>query len=273
MKRPGFNPQMPARRIPASATIPAKGGNIARTQPFGRKQALFNAKAALYAQYNVLPTPGFLRVELNMNGAQSNLPFQILQGQNQQQNPTERRLKLNDTFTVADIAFYLGTYTQAGATPTPAELSSMRLRTFPNPYPGGAYDGLNDRHYAIYNGFMTLRIDQTVFIDSFPMQSFYRVGTGQEAYGVGGAGNNQIFADEFGLSFYGKNEMLPSIELNGKANIDMSITLPNSTNVSAAAGFGNTAVFYLLGFLNQGGADVQKKVDEELSRMASRMGL
>jgi hypothetical protein len=261
------------RRIPGKATIPAANGNIARVQPFGRKQALYNLKAALYAKYNVLTTPGYLRVELNLTGSQSTLPFQVLQGQNQSQNVTERRLKLNDSFTVADFAFYLGTYAMIGATPTNAELAAMRLRTFPNPYTAGPYAGTNDRHLAIYNGYMQLRIDQTVFIDSYPMEAFYRVGTAQQAYGVGGAGNNQIAMDEFGLGFYGKNEMLPTIELNGKANIDMNITLPVSTNVAAAAGFGNTAVFYLLGFLNQGGADVQKQVDQELEQMARKMGV
>jgi hypothetical protein len=173
---------------------------------------------------------------------------------------TERRLKLNDTFTITDISFYLGAGNSGllGATPTPAEYSVQSLNTFPNPNVP-AFAANYDELEALYNGFLSLRIDTTTFLDSIPMKQFYRVATSQ--FGVGSAtAAIAVQANEWPLSMYGRTELLPTIELNGQSNIEWSITLPNATNLSPTSGKFTNMVLILQGFLNQGAATVQRKV-------------
>jgi hypothetical protein len=62
---------------------------------------------------------------------------------------------------------------------------------------------------------------------------------------------------------YGRTELLPTIELNGQANIEWSITLPTTIPYTQVAGFTN-AVIILDGFLNQGAATVQRQIQRRL---------
>ena len=64
---------------------------------------------------------------------------------------------------------------------------------------------------------------------------------------------------------YGRTELLPTIELNGQANIEFSINLPNATDCSGAttSHFCNM-VLVLQGFLNQGAATVQRSIQQKL---------
>ena len=244
--------------------INAQGGNIIPAKAFSRKQAVFNEKAALYASQGVITTPGYLRLETlaPYNTATSSISFNTLDTSGTK-TCTERRLKLNDTFTITDISFYLGAGSNAAnGSPTPAEYSVQSLNTFPNPnVPSFAanYDELE----ALYNGFISLRVDTTTFLDSIPMKQFYRVATSQ--FGVGSAtAAIAIQANEWPLSMYGRTELLPTIELNGQSNIEWSITLPNATNLSPTTGKYTNVVLILQGFLNQGASTVQRKVAQRL---------
>ena len=173
-------------------------------------------------------------------------------------------MKLNDTFTITDISFYLGAGSSGllGATPTAAEYSVQSLNTFPNPNVP-AFVANYDELEALYNGFLSLRIDTTTFLDSIPMKQFYRVATSQ--FGVGSAtAAIAVQANEWPLSMYGRTELLPTIELNGQSNIEWSITLPNATNLSPTSGKFTNMVLILQGFLNQGAAQVQRNVQQRL---------
>lgn len=244
--------------------IDAQGGDILPAKAFSRKQAVFNEKAALYASQGVITTPGYLRLETlaPYNTATSSITFNTLDTSGTK-TCTERRLKLNDTFTITDISFYLGAglNTTNGA-PTAAEYSVQSLNTFPNPnVPSFAanYDELE----SLYNGFLSLRVDTTTFLDSIPMKQFYRVATSQ--FGVGSAtAAIAVQANEWPLSMYGRTELLPTIELNGQSNIEWSITLPNATNLSPTTGKYTNMVLILQGFLNQGASTVQRKVQARL---------
>ena len=246
--------------------IDAQGGNIIPAKAFSRKQAVFNEKAALYASQGVITTPGYLRLETlaPYNTATSSISFNTLDTSGTK-TCTERRLKLNDTFTITDISFYLGSgLNTVNGAPTAAEYSVQALNTFPNPnVPSFAANF--DELEALYNGFLSLRVDTTTFLDSIPMKQFYRVATSQ--FGVGSATAAQaIQANEWPLSMYGRTELLPTIELNGQSNIEWSITLPNATNLSPAATTGKftNMVLILQGFLNQGASTVQRKVAQRL---------
>lgn len=247
--------------------VPALGGDIVTAKAFSRKQAVFNEKAQQYARQGVITTPGYLRLETGQitTGALSQFTFNTLDTSGTKTS-TERRLKLSDTFTITDISFYIGAFSKAGTTVTPEEYSKQRMFTYPNPNYAG-FNGKDDELEVLYNGYLSLRIDTTTFLDSVPMRQFYRVGTSQAGTGANGGTaptNLPIGRDEFPLSMYGRTELLPTIELNGQANIEWSITLPNATDCSAAANYFTNLVLICQGFLNQGAASVQRQVQRRL---------
>jgi hypothetical protein len=257
-------------RVQASR-IKAQGGDIVAAQPFSRRQAVFNSKASEYAGQGVITTPGYLRLEQlvatsNVATTLSQINFNTLDTSGVKL-ATERRLKLADTFTITDISFYLGTggSTVIGA-PTPAEQASERLNTFPNA--GVAAIGIagGNSLEAIYNGFLSLRVDTTTFLDSIPMRQFYRVGdvaTGVAQSTGAAAGAGFINQSSWPLSMFGRSELLPTIELNGQSNIEFGITLPTTVGYTQVIGF-CTAVIILNGFLNQGAATVQRNIQRRL---------
>jgi hypothetical protein len=255
-----------SRRLtaPGGGRIKAMGGDIVAAKAFSRKQAVFNEKASQYAQTGVITTPGYLRLEtlLPATGAISTINFNTLDTSGVKL-PTERRLKLADTFTITDIAFYLGTGSAAtvGA-PTASEQSVERLNTFPN-QSVTAIGANTAALQAVYNGFLSLRVDTTTFLDSLPLMNFYRVGDVQTGaiFATGGTATNQ---SSWPLSLYGKQELLPTIELNGQANIEFQISLPSSIAYTQVAATFTTAVVILSGFLNQGAATVQRGLQSRL---------
>jgi len=242
-------------------TISAMGGDIIPAKAFSRKQAIFNEKAAQYAKHGVITTPGYLRLEsLAPAAATSVFTFNTLDTSGTK-TATERRLKLSDTFTITDISFYIGYGTATSNAPTAAQYAGQQLATFPNPNLA-AFSGKDDELEVLYNGYLQLRVDTTTFLDSIPMRQFYRVGTAQQV--TAGTNQNGIGRDEWPLAMYGKNELLPTIELNGQSNIEWSINLPNATDCSGASGKFANCVLILQGFLNQGAASVQRNVQNKL---------
>jgi hypothetical protein len=252
-------------RVKASR-IKAQGGDIVAAQPFSRRQAVFNSKASEYAGQGVITTPGYLRLEQSLaTGATSlsQINFNTLDTSGVKLS-TERRLKLADSFTITDISFYLG-YGSAASTgaPTNAEAAVEKLTTFPNSGVtaiGATNSGILE---AIYNGFLSLRVDTTTFLDSVPMRQFYRVGDVQAGIitASGGSTSNQ---SSWPLSMFGRTELLPTIELNGQSNIEFGITLPATVSYTPVASNFVTAVLVLNGFLNQGAATVQRNIQRRL---------
>jgi len=249
-----------------NSRIKAMGGDILAAKAFSRKQAVFNEKAQQYAGQGVITTPGYLRLEtLLQAGATatslSTIAFNTLDTSGVKQ-PTERRLKLSDTFTVTGISFYLGGGAGTIGAPTATEQASELLHTFPNQQVTaiGANATILE---ALYNGFLSLRVDTTTFLDSLPMRAFYRVGDSQQGtlIATGGTATNK---SGWYSSMYGRNELLPTIELNGQANIEWSITLPTTVAYTQPAATFLNAVIVLDGFLNQGAATVQRKIQRRL---------
>lgn len=257
----------------AATQINAMGGNIVPARAFSRKQAVFNEKASQYASQGVITTPGYLRLEtlLSTNAAATSLNtinFNTLDTSGTKQ-PTERRLKLSDTFTITDISFYIGTgvatVASGGVTgsPAPVEQAKELLHTFPNQQVV-AIGANSDELEALYNGFLSLRVDTTTFLDSVPMRQFYRVGDTQQGtiFAAGGTATNKSTWN----TAMGKSSLLPTIELNGQSNIEWSITLPTSVPYTQIADTFCNAVIVLEGFLNQGAAGVQRRVQSILRK-------
>lgn len=247
--------------------IEAMGGNIVAAKAFSRKQAVFNEKAMQYARQGVITTPGFLRLEtlLANSGTATSLntiSFNTLDTSGTKQ-PTERRLKLSDTFTVTSFSFYIAgaAATTVGA-PTAVEQSKEELHTFPNAQV--TCIGANSPAIeALYNGYLSLRVDTTTFLDSVPMRQFYRVGDVQQGT-ITATGGNTGNKSSWNAGMFGRTELLPTIELNGQANIDWSITLPTNIPYTQVAATFTNAVLVLEGFLNQGAASVQRNIQRSL---------
>jgi len=251
-----------------NSRIKAMGGDILAAKAFSRKQAVFNEKAQQYAGQGVITTPGYLRLEtlLSTVGTATSLnqvTFNTLDTSGTKQ-PTERRLKLSDTFTITGISFYLGGLGGIGTVgaPTAVEQAKEELHTFPNTQVA-CIGAMSDELEALYNGYLSLRVDTTTFLDSVPMRQFYRVGDVQQGtiFATGGTATNK---SGFYSAMYGRNELLPTIELNGQANIEWSITLPTSIPYTQPATSFTNAVLVLDGFLNQGAATVQRRVQQRL---------
>lgn len=241
--------------------IQAMGGDIVAAKAFSRKQAVFNEKAQQYARQGVITTPGYLRLETGQVAASATSVFNFnTLDTSGTKTVTERRLKLADTFTITDISFYVGAFSFT-TTVTNSDYAKQRLFTYPNPNYAG-FSGKDDELEAIYNGFLSLRVDTTTFLDSVPMRQFYRVGTAQSVNAA--ANQNGIGRDEWPLSMYGRTELLPTIELNGQANIEFSINLPTAMDCSGASGYFTNLVLICQGFLNQGAATVQRGIQKSL---------
>jgi hypothetical protein len=134
------------------------------------------------------------------------------------------------------------------------ELQTQRLYTYPNPT---AFGASAPNLQALYNASHQLTIDSTVFIEGVSTRDFYRVGTAQEGYGVGGAGN-QVYADDsWNYQNWGQSEFTPTLEISGQADVKPIIKCGTSVDFSSQdADVQNNLVLYYYGFLNTGAASV-----------------
>lgn len=250
-----------------NSRIKALGGDILAAKAFSRKQAVFNEKAQQYAGQGVITTPGYLRLEtllatVGTATSLSQITFNTLDTSGTKQ-PTERRLKLSDTFTITGISFYLGGGASATvAAPTAVEQSKEELHTFPNTQVA-CIGAMSDELEALYNGYLSLRVDTTTFLDSVPMRQFYRVGDVQQGT-ITATGGNTGNKSSWISAMFGRNELLPTLELNGQANIEWGITLPASIPYTQPPTTFTNAVLILDGFLNQGAATVQRQLQRRL---------
>jgi len=248
-----FNPI--ATRFGRPTSIKTPTGTINKTPAFSRQQAIFNEQATKYAPHGVISTPSYLRLEQTApNSSINSISFQTL-ATSGTVTSTERRLKLADSFTITDIAFYLGSSLAVGYVSGAADYAKQTLHTFPSPE---IFTTKADELEVLYNGFLSLRIDSTTFLDSIPMRQFYRVGTSQQQ--TAAANVPQIQRDEWTSNLYGKAELLPTITLGGQQNIEFTINLPDGVNIAGAAATQNiNLVLILTGFLNQGASQLQGK--------------
>lgn len=239
----------------ATRVIPTPSGNIQKTPAFSRQQAIFNEQATKYAPHGVISTPSYLRLEQTApNSSVNSFLFQTL-ATSGTVTSTERRLKLADTFTVTDIAFYLGNVAATAYVSSAANYAAQTMHTFPSPQ---IFSSKADELEVVYNGWLSLRIDSTTFLDSIPMRQFYRVGTSQQQ--TAAANVPQIQRDEWTANLYGKTELLPTITLGGQQNIEWTINLPDGVNIAGAANTQNiNLILILTGFLNQGAAQLSNR--------------
>lgn len=210
-----------------------------------RMRAILNS---LRHRKGVIITQSYLRLEVLL-GNTGALQFQILQNQ-QSQTLNERRLAITDSFLIT--ALCIAIYKQGAG----QAISAVKLRTYPNSniFAGA---GEADALQAIYNGFLTLRVNSTVYIDSLDIYRFYRVGTAQEGLNttVPGAGIISAYnGDDYPRGDYPFYGITPSILVSGATKNEINLQLPDSVNMTAPAGQNNFAVCYMRGLLLQNAA-------------------
>lgn len=172
----------------------------------------------------------YLRCDASIQTTTQNINFNILQNTGSTNN-TENRLKISDAFIVTSLGFYL---VKAGAstTATQAEIGAARLHTFPNSkvFTGSGESGLLEN---IYNGFAVIKVNQVTYFPALAMRKFHRVGTAQE--GTTLFTSSTQAASTWEGPDYGLLPLTPTIMFNGQGQNDVSIQLPNSSDLKGTS--------------------------------------
>lgn len=211
-----------------------------------RSRAIYNKIKS--QNKNAIVTQSYLRLEQQL-GTQSQVEFNVLKNEGTVQS-TERRLSINDAFICDMISVMLY------KVPTGEANGIQQLDTFPNPL---VYTGASEAAnlQSIYNGFLSIRVNSTVFIDSLDVMRFLRVGNSQEGVDLGGgtgANATGVYqASEYRSANYPFDKLSPTIKLSGSAKNELKIELPASANL-AGTDSTNYVVMLLRGLLISDGA-------------------
>ena len=216
----------------------------------GAVRALFNR---LPKRPGTITTQSYLRLEKKIT-TQSSVIFDVLNNQGSQ-TVTEKRLAITDAFQISALSIFF--YTHDTAVSNSQE--KARLYSWPNPFVfSGA--GQSPAMQAFYNGFLSIRVNSTVFLDSLDIYRFYRAGVAQTGLETTTT-PSQYQADSWDGGDYGFYSMTPSIELSGATKNEISISLPSNVTVPPATATSATyVVCYLRGFLQQNAAQFNSKV-------------
>lgn len=160
---------------------------------------------------------------------------------------TELRLANNDIFVVTHIKFDISEY--AADSPTAAQLANRQRYFWPNPY---VFAGANQANlWTIYNGYLTVTVDNVKYLPQIPMDQFLRVPDSQQGVNQAAAtATSEIKGDSQLNGMWGYCEVDPFC-LKGNAKNDWNITLPVSTAFDDAnlATYGS---FTVRGYLGNG---------------------
>ena len=202
-----------------------------------------------------LVAPSYLRLERTVNGTFNSVNFYTLGNEN---SPlaTEKRLEISDAFAVTKIGLFISKV-GSDTTPTDAELSGAILRTYPN---ASVFSGSGEATnlMSIYNGYLSLTVDQKVVVDSLPTNQFYQVpqtiqGVTTTAYVDAGSGDATTTVPRDQTVFNrGMFNSPVEITLRGQNKINWQLNLPNSTNLTGTSS-SNQIHLVLGGFLITGG--------------------
>lgn len=192
----------------------------------------------------VITTQSYLRFEKSIQGTFNSISFDVLTNQGAA-STTERRLQLTDTFTITQLAIFIY---QAGTTTTVTNQDKAKALLYANPNPNVFVQSTADSLYNVYNGYMQLRVNTEVLIDSLDIMQFYRVHTTQN-----GAVANA--SEEWNAINNGFKKIVPTITLNGAAKNEINLFFPESIDLTGDEK-SNYIVCYCRGFLNQNAAQL-----------------
>ena len=192
----------------------------------------------------VITTQSYLRFEKSIQGTFNSISFDVLVNQGSDAT-TERRLQLTDTFTITQLAIFIY---KAGTTTAVTNSDKAKSTLFSWPNPNVFTQTVADSLMNLYNGYLQLRVNTEVLIDSLDIMQFYRVHTTQN----GAVTNAQ---DEWPMINNGFKKIVPTITLNGAAKNEINLFFPESINL-AGSDESNYVVCYCRGFLNQNAAQL-----------------
>jgi hypothetical protein len=215
---------------------------MSKVKTTDRSRALFNS---LKPKQGVITTQSYLRLEKQIS-TQSSIQFDVLNNVGVM-TPTEKRLSITDSFVITGLSIFAYTY----ATNVANSQEKSVLQTWPNP---AVFAGVGEAAslQGVYNGYLSVRVNSTVYLDSLDLFRFYRVGTAQKGLTVFTA--SSYAASEFAGGDYGFYSLTPGIELSGATKNEIGITLPSNLAVTPAANHATYVVCYLRGFLRQNNA-------------------
>jgi len=192
----------------------------------------------------VITTQSYLRFEKSIQGTFNSISFDVLVNQGSA-STTERRLQLTDTFTITQLAIFIY---QAGTTSTVTNDDKAKATLFSWPNPNVFTQTVSDSLMNLYNGYLQLRVNTEVLIDSLDIMQFYRVHTTQN-------GAVPKAQDEWPMINNGFKKIVPTITLNGAAKNEINLFFPQSIDLSGDTK-SNYVVCYARGFLNQNAAQL-----------------
>jgi hypothetical protein len=211
--------------------------------PTGRSRSIYNS---LKKHPGVIDTQSYLRLEKQL-GTQSSVTFDVLNNQGAQ-TVNEKRLAITDSFVITSLSILF--YTHDTTVANSQEKSP--LHTFPDSLVfAGA--GEADSLQGFYNGFLSIRVNSVVYIDSLDIYRFYRVGVAQQGIETTTTPSNYL-RSQWSNGDYGFYSLTPTIELSGATKNELTISLPSNLTVTPAANYKTFVVCYMRGLLRQNNA-------------------
>lgn len=205
-------------------------------------------------------TPSYLRFEKSIEGSFTTISFDVLANQGTP-TVTERRLALTDKFVVTSLGFWL-LKSDATAASVPVSTSAQIANAVPYSYPNSTAFSLSGQAanlQSLYNSYMSLRINTTVYIDSLPMMNFQRIATSQQV--TAAANQNGISRDEWQSAGFGTVAIEPTVTFNGAAKIDLAINMPTSVALggSGSHAYQTTACVIAYGYLKANASQLNNR--------------
>lgn len=234
--------------------LPPEAQRILDAPIYSQKRALLNAivRDNLAQGYeHILPLASYLRSEFVL-GVQNSIDFAVRDNEQIPGQPvfaTENRLRQNDAFypTHYSVMFYTFDTTAAGAR------ERAKLQTFGNPN----VFGLNAPEVdGAYNGLLSLRVNETVFMDSLDMARFKFAECAQQGVAVSAVVTTGVVPESTwrGDEAFA-HEDSPLVRLNGQFNNRFAIKFPDVLDFTLESenNLAVVAVLYLRGWLMQNG--------------------
>jgi len=196
----------------------------------GQRLAFQNAanavKRAGQNPANAVLSQSYLRLETGLVAGNTQYKFDVLVNENTQTTNFNTQLKLNlqDSFIVSQIGFFL-------ASPSTNTATNFRLLTYPNKT---VFSGANEATSlnSIYNGFMSLTINQRTIIPNWDLYKHLDVPQTQQNMVTAGittapAGGGVFTDDQNNAGDFGFFPCEPNIVLVGSKKNDLTVTIPS----------------------------------------------
>jgi hypothetical protein len=193
----------------------------------GQRLAFQNAsnavKRAGQSPANAVLSQSYLRLETGLVAGNTQYKFDVLVNENTQSTNFNTQLKLNlqDSFIVSQIGFFV-------CAPASATDASYRLLTYPNKT---AFTTNATALNTLYNGYMSLTINQRTIIPNWDLYKHLDVPTTQQNMVTGTfastAGAGLLAEDQNNAGDFGFFPCEPNIVLVGSKKNDLTVTIPS----------------------------------------------